>query len=502
MVTVEHIASPDTAVYCVLHIVLCPHHTMSSRVQALNVTHVRPDQGTGPPPHHGSGHAIELSPFDTLVIALTPMRRLFFYQGDHLPPFASLIRSLRSSLAATLAVFTPLAGKLAVSSSGDVFIDCSPDAVSQGVRFVEAEYAGGADDMRRLAGDAEHDAEAFLQLAPELPVSALPAPVLAVQVTRPAGADDSAGGGVLAVGVSVSHTVADGQALWQFLRAWAAAVREGSPARPGLTPPTFSREAINRHPRAEEMARMFVRIFAPALPTVNTFPEPDITRQRRRTYLVGASQIQSLKRRISLQSNGARNQPAVVEVKPPTAYAAVAALVWTSFVRAKSFPNHGDDAYLMFAADCRARLRPPVGDAFFGNCVKSCYARATVGELLGGGGDDDGALARAAAAVREAVREYTEEPVADVERWLERHAALPRERVVQIGASHRFPAYETDFGWGAPSRVELASVFVKEFVALVGAPNGGVQVSVALDREHMDGFEVNFLSQLQGSVST
>ena len=102
---------------------------------------------------------IKLSPFDTMFLPLTPMQRLFFYEGDDLPPFPDLVRALRSSLAATLAVFTPLAGQVAVSPSGvGVAIDCSPGTVSRGgVRFVEAEYAGSAADVRRLAGAAEHE---------------------------------------------------------------------------------------------------------------------------------------------------------------------------------------------------------------------------------------------------------------------------------------------------------------------------------------------------------
>ncbi|TKW19620.1 hypothetical protein SEVIR_4G032300v4 [Setaria viridis] len=475
---------------------------MSSRVRVLSVTHVRPAETPNPPPHDAD-HSIKLSLFDTLFIALTPIRRLFFYEGDDLPPFPALVRTLRSSLAATLAVFTPLAGRVAVSPSGeDVAIDCSPGTVSRGVRFVEAEYAGTADDVRRMAGAAEHDAEAYAQLAPALEVSALPAPALAVQVTRPAAdvsGGDGGGVGALVVGVSVNHVVADGRAVWEFIRAWAAAARGGSTAGTGFVPPTFDRAAINGcHPKAEEVARKFLRTLAPALPT----QDPD-QRQARRTYLLSASQIRSLKHRISLHNKGAAAATAPASAaNPPTTstYAAVASLVWTSAVRAKNALNHaGDDAYLMFAADCRARLRPPLPDAFFGNCAKACYARATVGGLRDGGGE---ALARAAAAVREAVREQLADPVADAGQWLERHRALPPDRTVQVGASDRFAAYETDFGWGRPARVELASVFVKEFVAVVGAPDGAVQVSVALDRDRMDGFEANFLSQLQLQASS
>ncbi|TVU12639.1 hypothetical protein EJB05_46290, partial [Eragrostis curvula] len=463
---------------------------MGSRVRALSVAYVQPDQAADSPSRNAD-HTIKLSLFDAMFIPYAPVQRLFFYEGDNLPPFPALSRSLRSSLAATLAVFTPLAGKLSTSSSGDVFIDCSPGAVSPGVRFVEAEYAA---DMRRLAADAEHDVEAFRQLVPEFPVGELPVPVLAVQVTRPAEAD-AGGARVVAVGVAVHHAVADGKALWQFLRAWAAVSRSCSMAGSGIRPPIFDRAVVNRHPKAEEVARKFVRILAPALPTVNTVPEPDITLQSRRTYMLSGDEIRSVKRRISLQSS--KNEPAVVD-PPTTTFVAIVSLIWTSFVRTKNSSNHaGDDVYLIFAADCRARLRPPLDDAFFGNCVKTCYARATAGELRGGGGD---ALARAAAAVLEAVHVYLEDPLADAERWLELLAAVPMDRVAPIASSHRFMAYETDFGWGAPSRVELVWANVKEIVAVLGAPDGAVQVSVALDRERMDDFEASFLSQLQGST--
>ena len=45
------------------------------------------------------------------------------------------------------------------------------------------------------------------------------------------------------------------------------------------------------------------------------------------------------------------------------------------------------------------------------------------------------ALARAAAAVREAVREQLADPLGDAERWTERRRALPPGRVLQVGAS-------------------------------------------------------------------
>ena len=170
---------------------------------------------------------------------------------------------------------------------------------------------------------------------------------------------------------------------------------------------------------------------------VNTFLEPDNALQGRRTYLLSASQIRSLKHRISRHSSkGADGDtaPAAAAATPPSTYATVASLVWASGVRAKNaLDDAAADSYLMFAADYRARLRPPLSAAFFGNCAKACYARTAVGGLRDAPGGE--ALARAAAAVREAVREQLADPLGDAERWTERRRALPPGRVLQVGAS-------------------------------------------------------------------
>ncbi|PAN23495.1 hypothetical protein PAHAL_4G096300 [Panicum hallii] len=458
---------------------------MSSQVRVLNISHVRPVETDGVSPPHQGGH--KLSFMDLLQISKT-IQRLFFFDGPDLPPFPLVVSALRSSLAATLGAFLPLAGELAFRpGSGDVVIDFSPAAVSRspGVKFVEAEFAGGADAMRRLARDDEHDAEAFARLVPELEARRLPAPVLAVQVTRPAG-----GGGAVAVGVSIGHAVADGHAVWQFLSAWSTASREGpgSLAAPGFVRPTFDRAGI-RHPKSAELVRTVLSRVAPALPLLRSASsKPEIMQQSRRTFLLRADEIRSLKQHILEQSGaGSRGEPP----KPPSTYVAVSSLAWASITRATPAMLDANDAHLMVSADCRSRLRPPLGDGFFGTCVKACYARAGAGDLLGGAG-----VARAAAAIQRAIRAYLEEPeggpLSDAEGWVAAYGAVPKERLVTVGSSNRFAAYETDFGWGAPSRVELVSLFAARMVTLLGARDGGVQVSVALDGATMDAFAANF----------
>jgi hypothetical protein len=74
---------------------------------------------------------------------------LFDFDGaEHTFPFDTVLECLRSSLAATLSSFAPLAGKLVhVKDTGDVGISCS---TTDGVRFVVAESDAG---VRRLSGD-------------------------------------------------------------------------------------------------------------------------------------------------------------------------------------------------------------------------------------------------------------------------------------------------------------------------------------------------------------
>ncbi|CAL5042120.1 unnamed protein product [Urochloa decumbens] len=467
---------------------------MSSQVRVLNTSHVRPVQTAGLSPPLQVEH--KLSFLDVLQIRKT-IQRLFFFDGPDLPPFPSIVTVLRSSLAATLAVFLPLAGELAYRpDTGDVVIDSSPAAISssRGVKFVEAEFAGGADAMRPVARDDEHDAEAFARLVPALVTGSLPAPVLAVQVTRPAD-----GGAAVAVGVSIQHAVADGHAVWQFLGTWSAVSREGpaylAAAAPGFVQPTFDRAGI-RHPKSDELARDMLSKVAPALPmlrSTSSSKPAEIVQQSTRTFLLRAGEILSLKQHILEQSRTLNNLGGEPR-NPPSTYAAVTSLAWASIARAKHLTmRDADDAHLVISADCRNRLVSPLGDGFFGNCVKACYARAGAGELRGEGG-----VARAAAAIRAAIRAGLEEeleggPLADAEGWTEAYAAIPKERVVAVASSNRFMAYETDFGWGAPRRVEMASSFAAQMVALLGARDGAVQVSVALDAAAMGDFAANFV---------
>ncbi|XP_048559684.1 phenolic glucoside malonyltransferase 2-like [Triticum urartu] len=440
-----------------------------SPVRIIDASYVGVPETAAPPPG-----PIRFTAMEALWVVFPVLQHVLLYEADHdMPPFDAILLSLRSSLAATLGSFAPLAGKLVhLEETGDVGVSCS---ASDGVRFVVAECDA---DIGRLAGDEEHDLRVLEGLVPEVDMSQLPAPVLAVQATRFQGG--------VAVGVTVHHGVADGRALWTFVEAWAAVCRGETPA----TTPCFDRSLV-KLPGGEELARSVLRKVAPNLPSVA--PPSSLVEERkrftRRTFTLDAGDIQRLKQRIVhlAESHGAPLP------RPPSTFTAVVALAWTCFARCKPFSSE-DDAQLFFFADTRDRLDPPVDAGYIGACLTGSLSKLPVPELRG-----DHALAAAASEVQDKINKVKEDPVAG---WnfftLIPDACL--DRIMNISGSSGFRAYEVaDFGWGKPRRTEPITMNHDGQVALMRSRDGqGVQVSVSLlQPAHMDAFKSSFLELLK-----
>uniref|UniRef100_R7W6F9 Anthocyanin 5-aromatic acyltransferase n=1 Tax=Aegilops tauschii TaxID=37682 RepID=R7W6F9_AEGTA len=222
--------------------------------------------------------------------------------------------------------------------------------------------------------------------------------------------------------------------------------------------------------------------------------EEERTRFTRRTFTLDAQDIQRLKQHIVRlgEGSGASRPP-----RPPSTFAAVAALAWTCFFRCKSFASDDDDDMLLFFfTDARARLDPPMEAGCMGVCLWPCFASLPARELRG---EFALALAVAASAVREEVRKMREVPVATWGFLTSWWAGRPMDRLMNVSGSPRFRAYEgADFGWGKPKRTEPIRMNHDGQIALMGAGDGhGVQVSVSLlQPAQMDLFKSHFLDLL------
>nr|XP_016456062.1 PREDICTED: pelargonidin 3-O-(6-caffeoylglucoside) 5-O-(6-O-malonylglucoside) 4'''-malonyltransferase-like [Nicotiana tabacum] len=122
---------------------------------------------------------------------------------------SQLLTQLEEPLAHTLSKFYPLAGRL-VKDQEHLFIDCS----DQGVEYLEAKVDGTLAELLRQGLDVEN----LDQLLPQEvgPADSATSPLVTIQTTL-----FYCGG--LAIGVCVSHKVADTSTVLSFINGWAKA---------------------------------------------------------------------------------------------------------------------------------------------------------------------------------------------------------------------------------------------------------------------------------------
>lgn len=155
---------------------------------------------------------------------------------------------------------------------------------------------------------------------------------------------------------------------------------------------------------------------------------------------------------------------------------------------------------MVFMADLRARLDPPVDLGYLGNCLKVCVASADASDLLAA--EEGAVLLRAGRAIQAAVWEVEAAPLAGVDTWIDRVARLPASRSANVASSPHYRVYgATDFGFGRPLRVEPVSRNHDGEMALFGGRRDGeLQLTVCLHPAAMDAFRAHVLAACHGCI--
>lgn len=172
----------------------------------------------------------------------------------------------------------------------------------------------------------------------------------------------------------------------------------------------------------------------------------------------------------------------------------------TCLVKAK-----GDDdervVFIDFGVDCRTRLDPPLPMTYFGDCVicynKSAKARNFMEEEKG--------FAFAVDMISDLVKDIKKGVMEEAEKKMF-HFFLPKlpglQLIVATG-SPRFNAYESDFGFGKVNKFEIVSIDQDEAIAISESRdgNGGIQISLALQKHHMEKFASLFYDGLRNNIT-
>ncbi|KAI3465969.1 hypothetical protein Pfo_022632 [Paulownia fortunei] len=424
---------------------------------------IKPSSPT--PPHL---RKLQLSFLDQLAPPIYIHIILYFEACHHHLDSDETSRKLKRSLSDALAIYYPLAGRLRENSC----VDCN-DA---GAEYVEARF----NDDRILDVVENPRTEELKTYVPAVPSGGEDIP-LAVQV-------NFFGCTGIAIGVCMSHRLADAMSLVTFINAWAAACR-GDAETISVTQPSF--KLASRFPPAD-----FSRFCPSGAP-----PPPQKIVTKRFTF--NEQKLAALRKAASgpLMEN-------------PTRVEAVSAFIWRHFIEAVTLKDKMNGENRVFAAthvvDIRPRSSPPLPHQFFGNACARAMATTTASAQ----GQDYYDLA---VKLREVIRKADADYIRRLENggtFLKYYSANEENnpafkdgrKILEICSFTswcRLPAYEADYGWGKPVWVSIISVPHKNLVFFLGTKSGdGIEAWVNMLEEDIAMIETNYhlLHQVENPV--
>ncbi|XP_031092938.1 phenolic glucoside malonyltransferase 1-like [Ipomoea triloba] len=430
---------------------------------------------------------------DVIWVHRDPVHRLIFYQHpiSRTHFLETLIPAMKHSLSLTLRHYSPLAGRLIVSPDNSILPE---------IRYVEGDtvplvLAESEGDFGHLTSDHAKSCTDFHPLVPALPpVSRAPdgsavVPVLALQVTL----FPDVG---ICVGVTNHHVIGDASSIFSFMKAWEffSNLADKTTSSVSLPPeflPSYDRTVI-RDPKGLE-SLFWDNIKNIKIEDTHVHRVPLITNRVRVTYILTRDDIQRLKNHILA------HRP---EQKHVSSFTVICSYVWTCLVKSRYGPEtentDNEDEIFGCAAECRARLDPPLPENYFGNCLTFVVVFAKTKQLTG-----EKALVDAAALIGDSIRGqlYNKESgvFKGAEDWFALLSTAKPDRSLSVAGSPKFDYYELDFGWGRPKKFEFASIDLFSAFSLSKARDieGGLEVGLSLPLTQIHSFSTIFTHDLK-----
>ncbi|CAH8390590.1 unnamed protein product [Eruca vesicaria subsp. sativa] len=382
--------------------------------------------------------------------------------------YSVIIPKLETSLSLVLGHFLPLAGHVTWNPQ-----DPKPCIVVSPHDTVSLTISESNADFTNISGKGIRLAKETRSLVQEFPASCDSPRVLSLQVTL----FPNQG---LSIGITANHAVMDGKTVVNFYKSWAYICKSqthGNILLPDDLTPRLDRTIINvpscleakmlelqgertlKIPQAGEIGHDIFRITL------------ELTREN----------VEKLKVRAKNESTRA-----CADLYLST-FVLAYAYMWTCLLKTRG--GHGErPVRLMYAADFRNRLDPPVHETYVGNCVFpiGCFgheAKTFLGE--------DG-FVKAVEILGDSVKGLSLLGIEELcELYVEgKKRVKPGTQLGTIAGSNRFGLYGSDFGWGNPVNTEFVSIDRNEAFSMSERRDrsGGVQVGLCLKKHEMDIF--------------
>ncbi|CAN6245585.1 unnamed protein product [Urochloa humidicola] len=440
------------------------------------------------------GGVLPLTFFDVPWLFTGPVERVFFYPYPHTAEHfaANLLPQphLVSSLSAALHRFYPLVGRVRPCPDGGggyEFYSAGGDA-GESVQLTVAE---SSDDFDELSGCGPRNVARLYALVPQLPRTEDGTFALAAaQVTVFAGRG-------IAVGVSIHHVACDDSSYMHFVKTWAGQCRVAAAvdsAEAAVPPPPFLDRGVVADPEGlaartlDEMRQLAAN--APPPPSPPPPPTGAPTKLVIASFALTRDRIDRLKQRVLAAAAGERAHC--------SAFTVACAFAWACLARVDGGGGADTEerrAHLLFSVESGVPAAPPIPQEYLGNCLRPCFVEVGLGDLVGAGG-----VVAAAAAIGASVRALDDGVLAGAGGWFHKILSLVPERPMSAGGSPRYGVYETDFGLGRPTKVELVSIDkTPGTVSLAEGRDaqGGIEIGVVLPEADMARFSTCFTDGLE-----
>ncbi|KAK4602419.1 hypothetical protein RGQ29_011463 [Quercus rubra] len=449
-------------------------------LEVFRVTPLRSSQASATP------SSLPLTFFDILWLRFPPVERVFFYEtsSTNTSFMDSILPKLKHSLSLTLHHFLPLTGTFIwpQDSLKPIINYTDNDSVSLTVAESNANFY-------HLSGNNFVEAVEYHPLVPDLATSHEQAPVLALQVTA-----FSKWG--FCIGITTHHAFLDGKSSTMFMKAWAHLCKLGGnalPLVPELTP-CFDRMVI-KDPAGLESIYLNGWLnqdgaHNKSLKVWELKTPPGVVRG---AFELTRTKLEKLRQLITniLEENNEQEQPV-----PLSRLILTFSYTWVCLAKVEG--QRDNKTHLVINVDARSRLEPPVPGNYFGNCLTGCVAIAERNDLLGEKG-----VAMAAKAIIEAIRSLDYGVLKGAEKLLSLLLTVKEDnisdRVFGIAGSPRFELYNTDFGWGKPTKVEMISIDKTGAIRVSETRDGagGIEIGVVLNKNVMEEFASVFAKGLE-----
>ncbi|QCD92704.1 phenolic glucoside malonyltransferase 1-like [Vigna unguiculata] len=448
-------------------------------VKVVEVCSVAPSETT----NCSTPTSLSLTFFDVLWLRSPPVERVFFYQLPNTTTISfshTILPNLKHSLSLTLQHFLPLAGTITwPQESPHPIINYVP---GNAVSFTVAESTV---DFNMLCSDT---CQASLRhpLIPHLPTSDEQASVMALQVTLFPGSGFS-------IGITTHHAAMDGKASTLFLKAWAYVcsniLTESSfSSLPKHLAPFYDRSMIKD---TTGMGAMYLKSWLNMggpnnrsmkvwdLGGVNAMSAESV----RGSFELTSSNIRQLKQHAKSKLN---------EDAHVTTFSVACAYALQCLVKAEEPKTEG--VAFLFSVDCRSRLETPLPSTYFGNCIIGHKVMGGTKKLLG----DEG-FVNGVEGMNEALKKLEDGVFGEAVNLSTMMKIARDNRIFTTAGSPRFEVYSIDFGWGRPLKVDMTSIGKTGAFCVSESrdENGGVEISLVLNKQEMEAFGSHFNQGLQ-----